>query len=93
MEEITIHIAPITIKVDDAEATIWEAIKVPTPTERPQYLCTVSIRWRGFETRRFTLPVKDEKDLERKLKIELTKLKIAFYTYGGEQLRRMLTTP
>ena len=92
MERIEVPIPPFSVKVDDAVATVWEVIPITLPTGEKRYHVTLSIRYKGIESRRFFLDVRDTRDLVNKLKIELAKLKIIEYGYGGEALRRVMTT-
>lgn len=92
MERISIPIPPFSIQVEDAVATIWEVIPITFPTGEKRYHVTLTINYRGIESRRFHLDVKSNEDLKNKLKIELTKLKFIYYGYGGDVLRKLMTT-
>ena len=82
---LEVLVAPVTLRVDDARVEIFEVLKFDFPDGKPRYHVTCRIRWRDVTSRVFFLDVTDMKDLERKLKIELSKLKM-LYLVGGKRL-------
>jgi len=87
MEKAPILLTPFQIKLEDATITIWEVLKLLPD----QYNCTVSIEYKGIESKRYGIVVRDQKDLRNKLKIEITKLKFIDLCRGRDVLRQVMT--
>jgi len=86
-----IQILPTTLFVDGFEVQILESIKTPLPPNRTIYHVVVSINYKGVKSKPYTLQVSDERDLVRKLRIEITKLKLVELEYGIETVRDIIT--
>ena len=81
---LDVLIAPLTLKVDDARVEVFEVLKFEFPDGKPRYHVTCRVKWRDITSRIFFLDVYDMKDLERKLKVEISKLKM-LYLIGGKK--------
>ena len=90
METAKFTILPITFTVDGVPCTLWEALKVSPLGGEPHFICVVSINYMGVESKRWSIPARDMKDLVNKLKVEITKLKIIEYEKGVDAVRRIL---
>jgi len=91
METTKLAILPISFVVDGVPCTLWETLKVSPLGGEPHFICVVSINYLGVESKRWSIPAKDMKDLINKLKVEITKLKIIEYEKGVDAVRRILT--
>jgi len=87
MEKAPILLTPFQIQIEDATITVWEVLKLPPD----RYTCTITITYHGIQSKRYPLIVKDQKDLQNKLKIELTKLKFIRLSLGEDALRQIMT--
>lgn len=81
-----IVIPPVKTTVDGAEVDILEVIKLP-PTG---YHVTVRVRLGDFTSRVFFIDALNEKDFERKLAIEISKLKTMLITRGLEFTKEVM---
>jgi len=88
LETTLFLIPPFDIQIDDAVVTVWEVLKLVPD----QYNCTVSIKLKGIESKRYGIVVKNQKDLRNKLKIEITKLKFVDLSMGRDYLRKVMTS-
>jgi len=86
-----LQLLPIAIEVDGFKVTLYEVLRSRLITGESWYHVVVSIDYKGTRSRRYTLNVKDMKDLVRKLKIEITKLKMVEYSEGLSEVRRLIT--
>jgi len=74
MEVARLQITPFTIRVDKVLVQIIEVLKSALG-EIGGYHVSLSINYKGTWSRPYNMTVTDMKDLIRKLKIEITKLK------------------
>jgi len=88
LETTLFLIPPFDIQIEDALVTVWEVLKLPPD----RYNCTVTIKLKGVESKRYGIVVKDQKDLRNKLKIEITKLKFIDLSMGRDYLRQVMTS-
>jgi len=86
MEANVFLIPPFQIQIEDAIVTVWEVLKLVPD----QYNCTVSIKYKGIESKRYGIVVRNQKELRNKLKIELTKLKFIDLSMGRDYLRQVM---
>jgi len=91
METITFHIPPFFIEVDGCKVEVHEVLKSELISGDVWYHVVVSIEYKGIKSRRYSIDVKDIKDLTNKLKIEITKIKFIDYGYGLEQAKKAIT--
>jgi hypothetical protein len=91
METVSLQICPFTISVDNCQVVIYEALKSQLISGDVWYHVVVQINYKGIKSRRYTLDVKNEKDLINKLKVEISKIKIIEYTYGLDEVKRIIT--
>ena len=75
-------IPPVSIKIDDAEYILLEAIRLETVDGSPQYYVVGFFYWNGIKTCKFPVIVRDEKELKAKLEMELSKVKMTFLAGG-----------
>jgi len=90
METTGIYITPFSIIVDGVPVRILEVLKTALDPENPQYHVTVQIDYHGTKSRIYTLDVRDTRDLVKKLKVEITKIKMLRYVYGEEEAKRVI---
>ncbi|RLC63536.1 MAG: hypothetical protein DRI48_08365 [Chloroflexi bacterium] len=91
MQTNTFHITPFFIEVDGVQVEILEVLKSQLISGDTWYHVVVSINYNGIKSRRYSLDVKDIKDLTNKLKIEITKIKFIDYAYGIDEVKRLIT--
>lgn len=91
METSTFNIPPFSIEVDGFQVDVLEVLKTQLISGDTWYHVVVQINYKGIKSRRYTLDVKNEKDLLNKLKIEITKVKFIEYAYGINELKRLIT--
>jgi len=77
--------------VDGFKITLHEVLKTKLISGHEWYHAVVSIDYKGIRSRRYTLDVRDMKDLVKKLKVEITKLKVVEYAEGLSEVRRLIT--
>jgi hypothetical protein len=90
METTKIHATPFSIMVDDVPVTILEVVKSELDPNNPWYHVVVQIIYKGIKSRVYSLDVRNTKDLVKKLKVEITKIKMLEYIYGKEELKRLI---
>ena len=76
-QSVTVQVPPVELQVLDAKVTIVEVHKYETPWTGSMYRVSCFIEWGGYRSQVFHLDVKDNDELERKLKIEVAKMKVA----------------
>jgi len=91
METTKIQITPFSIIVEGVPVRILEVLKTALDPQNPWYHVAVQISYRGVQSRIYTLDVRDTKDLVKKLKVEIAKIKMAEYVYGREELKRLVS--
>lgn len=91
METNTFHITPFFIEVDGVQVEVLEVLKSQLISGDTWYHVVVCIHYNGIKSRRYSLDVKDIKDLTNKLKIEITKIKFIDYAYGIDEVKRLIT--
>jgi len=91
MSKATIQLPPFFLRIDGVLVEILEVTKSQLVTGESQYHIVLSIHYRGIKSRPYTLSIRDLKDLQNKLKIEITKLKFLEYSYGVERVRELIT--
>jgi hypothetical protein len=75
-EVVTVHVPPVELQLLDAKVTIVEVHRYETPWSGPRYLVACHVEWGGYRSQLFNLDVKDNDELERKLKVEISKMKL-----------------
>lgn len=91
METHRFQIPPFSIKVDGYLVDILEVLRRELVTGDVLFFVVVQIHYKGITSRRYTLCVRDEKELENKLKIEITKIKFIELAYGLKEVERLIT--
>jgi len=91
METSTFTITPSFFELEGATVKIIETSQQPLITGETWYIVTVQIIYKGITSRTFPIFAKNTKDLINKLKVEITKIKIIDYSYGTEELKRLIT--
>jgi len=91
METTRFQLTPFFIEVDGCRVQIIEVLKSELSPDYIWYHVVVSINYNDIWSRRYSLDVKDMKDLVNKLKIEITKIKMIDYGYGIEEVKRLIT--
>jgi len=76
--------------VDDVPVRILEVLKTSLDPKNPWYHVVVQIIYKGIKSRIYTLDVRNTKDLVKKLKVEITKIKMLEYVYGRDELKRII---
>jgi hypothetical protein len=87
----TLQITPFFIKIDDVTVEILEVSEQPLISGDKWYIASVKIIYKGIHSKIFPLFVRDEVELKNKLKVEITKIKIIDYSYGLEEVKRVIT--
>ncbi|RLI87532.1 MAG: hypothetical protein DRP01_01615 [Archaeoglobales archaeon] len=91
MSKATLQIPPFFLKIDGELVEVLEILKSRLITGEEWYHVVVSIHYRGMRGKPYSLSVRSLKELENKLKIEITKLKMIEFAYGIEEVRRLIT--
>jgi hypothetical protein len=90
METNTLQIPPFFIEVDGCQVQVLEVLKSELISGDTWYHIVVSINYKGTYSKRYSLDVKDTKDLVNQLKIEITKIKFIDYGYGIDEVKRLI---
>jgi len=91
MEPAKIQLTPFSILVDEVTVRVLEVLKTELDPQYPWYHVVVQINYHGIKSRIYSLDVRNTKDLVKKLKIEVTKIKMLEYMYGREELKRLIS--
>jgi len=91
MEPAKIQLTPFSIIVDETTVRVLEVLKTELDPQNPWYHVVVQINYHGIKSRIYSLDVRNTKDLVKKLKIEITKIKMLEYMYGREELKRLIS--
>jgi hypothetical protein len=75
-QSITIQVPPVELQVLDAKVTIVEVHKYELPWTGPMYHVACVVEWGGYRSQVFFIDAKDNEELERKLKVEIAKMKL-----------------
>jgi len=70
-------VTPIEARVDDGKVTIVEVTGYTRFDGEKRFIVSCFLEWEGYKSQLFHLDVKDGVELERKLKLELAKMKLA----------------
>jgi len=89
MEVAKFQITPFFIRVDGCRVEVIEVRKSRQGEYGGDHVA-LSINYKGIWSRRYDITVRDMKDLIRKLKVEITKLKYIDYAYGIEEVERLI---
>jgi len=91
MEPATLQLPPFFLEVDGCKVQVLEVLKSQLVSGATWYHIAVIIDYKGIKSRRYTLNVRDTKDLLNKLKVEITKIKFIDYGYGLAEVRRLIS--
>jgi hypothetical protein len=91
METSIIHLTPLFMEVDGVTVQLVESSKHQLPSGEAWYIVSVKIIFKGLQSRVFPLFVRNTQELVNKLKAEITKVKFIYYTYGLEEVKRLIT--
>jgi hypothetical protein len=86
MINISFQLTPFFIDVDGVTVQVIEASK----TSFGEYIVSVRIIYKGIYSRVFPLPVKNIDDLMNKLKVEISRVKFIEYTFGIEEVKKLI---
>jgi hypothetical protein len=75
-EIVTVHVPPVELQLLDAKVTIVEVHKYEAPWTGPMYHVACVVEWGGYRSQVFFVDAKDNDELERKLKVEISKMKL-----------------
>jgi len=70
-------ITPVEARVDDGKVTIVEVVGYTRVDGERRYIVSCLLEWGGYRSQPFHLDVGDGAELERKLRVELAKMKLA----------------
>jgi len=70
------QIPPIELELLQAKVTIVEVHKYETPWSGARYIVSCQVEYGGYRSQLFQLDVKDNEELERKLMVEIAKMKL-----------------
>jgi hypothetical protein len=73
---VTVHVPPVELQLLDAKVTIVEVHRYETPWTGPMYHVACIVEWGGYRSQVFFVDAKDNEELERKLKVEIAKMKL-----------------
>jgi hypothetical protein len=90
MESSSIQLTPLFLEVDGVTVQLVEVSKRQLVSGDVWYICSVKVIYKGIHSKVFPLYVKDTQDLKNKLKVEITKLKFIDYSYGIEEVKKLL---
>jgi len=91
METSTLTITPFSFELDGVIVKIIESSRQPLVSGEVWYIVSVQIVYKGINSRIFPIFIKNMKDLINKLKVEITKIKIIDYSYGIEEVKRLIS--
>ena len=91
METPQLLLPPVTIEVDGYLVDIIEVLKLESFSGSVTFSVSVRINYKGIKSRVFSLDVRNESELIKKLKIEITKIKFMELTYGLDEVRRIIS--
>ncbi|MCS7387186.1 MAG: hypothetical protein NDF55_10755 [archaeon GB-1867-005] len=91
MSSVSLIIPPFSVQVDDCTVEVLEVKKHELISGEKFYSVAVRFNYKGIKSKIVNLTVKDEKDLQRKLKIEVSKIKFLEMTYGINYVKGVLT--
>jgi hypothetical protein len=91
METNTLQIPPFFIEVDGCQVQVLEVLKDELISGETWYHIFISINYKGIRSKRYSIDVKDIKDLVNQLKSEITKIKFTDYAYGIDEVRRLIS--
>jgi len=74
---VTVHVPPVEAQVLDAKVTIVEVRGYTSFTGERRYIVSCFVEWGGYRSPVFQLDVKSNEELERKLRVEVAKMKLA----------------
>jgi hypothetical protein len=75
-QSITIQVPPVELQVLDAKVAIVEVARSVRFDGEVHYHVSCTVEWGGYRSPIFHLDVKDNDELERKLKVEIAKMKL-----------------
>jgi hypothetical protein len=75
-QTVTVHVPPVELQLLDAKVTIVEVHRYETPWTGPMYHVACVVEWNGYRSQVFHVDAKDNDELERKLKVEISKMKL-----------------
>jgi hypothetical protein len=87
MMNFSLQLTPFFVDVDGVTVQIIEASKTPLN----EYIVSVRIIYKGIYSKIFPLAVQSTDDLMNKLKVEISKIKFIDYTFGIEEVKRLIT--
>jgi hypothetical protein len=87
MMNFSLQLTPFFVDVDGVTVQIIEASKTPFN----EYIVSVRIIYKGIYSRIFPIAVQSTDDLMNKLKVEISKIKFIDYTFGIEEVKRLIT--
>jgi len=90
MESSTFQLTPFFLEVDGVTVQVVEVSKQQLISGEVWYIVPVKIIYKGIHSRIFPMFVKNITDLKNKLKVEITKVKLIDYSYGLEEVKRLI---
>jgi len=90
MEPAVIQVPPFSLSIDGVEATILEVLKTQLISGDVWYHVVVKLRYKGIDSRNYTLDVKDMNNLVDKLKVEVSKIRFIELAYGINEVKRIM---
>ncbi len=91
MERSTIQVPPFIILVDEIPVTIYEVYKSVLVSGDVFYHAVIEINYKGIRSKRYTIDAKDYNSLINKVKVEIDKIKFIEYSFGINEVRRLLS--
>ncbi|MGB9760030.1 MAG: hypothetical protein ACPLZG_09420 [Thermoproteota archaeon] len=91
MERSTVQVPPFIILVDEIPVTIYEVYKSVLVSGDVFYHAVIEINYKGIRSKRYTIDAKDYNSLINKVKVEIDKIKFIEYSFGINEVRRLLS--
>jgi len=86
-----LYLTPIFLEIDGVRVELLEVSRHEIFNGTVWYIASVKIYYKDIVSRSFPLYVKNTMDLINKLRVEITKIKFIDYTYGLNEVRRLIT--
>ncbi|RLE84494.1 MAG: hypothetical protein DRJ67_10465 [Thermoprotei archaeon] len=87
---LDVIIPPVAVNVEGARVIILEVIRYTRFDGAKRYIVSCQVEWGGYRSPRFQLDVADNAELERKLRVEVSKMQlmvVSGYTTPFQRVR------
>jgi hypothetical protein len=80
LQTVKVILTPIEARLEDARVAILEVVGSEWLGGERRYIVSCYVEWNGYRSQTFRLDVRDGRELDRKLRTELAKMKLALMT-------------